>query len=128
MTELRIKIKETISEVQPLSNAEIFIIDLFYSCNKLPCKQATEIRNNINSYFNENCFTFNMDTKTKTVHTETIRDATEKEIDAWFALWRLNRPSHHCINFDYNGFGIERMTIEDAKEILKGKEIILELI
>ena len=68
--------------------------------------------------------------------TETIRDATPKEIIAWHTLQSLYVCSHympiqlckHCANnLGHAGCHIVR-TRERAEGILKGKEVILELV
>lgn len=131
MTELRIKIKEVVEEKRDLTEEEDLILHIYRNTN------SDWICDTIKQFWKDTGFDYKHceDGNNGTFRKETIRDATEKEIDAWWYLFkakgcqkRLNATnvgvcdciiSSECINT------LSRR--ETAETILKGKEIILEL-
>lgn len=134
VTKLKLKIKE--KKTRKLTDEEKIMIDV---CKFLGPKMDTKSLYNVCRDYLANrgiIFTDGFISELETPYsTTTIRDATPKEVIAWYTLQSLYVCSHnmpiqlckHCANnLGPDGCYIDR-TRGRAEEILKGKEVILSV-
>lgn len=125
---LKITIKEVVEEERYLDENENFILSLWID------SFGKEVDSEIENYFEKIGFDYReyVNGNIATFRKETIRDATEEEELAWQTI-RLNDKSPYEQRITLHSLvGCfeckNEYTLDTAKEILKNKEVILELV
>lgn len=132
MTELRIKIKEIVEEKRDLTEEEDLILHIYRNTH------SDWICDTIKQFWKDTGFDYKHyeDGNNGTFRKETIRDETPEEEDAWWYLFkakgcqkRLNARNAGGCDCIISGECINTLhRREKAETILKGKEVILELV
>ena len=126
--ELKIKIKEVKEEIRELTIEERCLVTV----SRLPGGCSERYRAEASAKLNSIGFVANRGSQGK-FRTETIRDATKYEIISWHCINIHNICPLCCGSCPMNpGYAAKRCNKEEdynkAEALLKGKEVILELV